>query len=64
MAETQALIFNARLDAVVCGVFLVLVTTILIDSMWLWIGIMRGTRRAYSRETTFVLTRLGPEETW
>jgi carbon starvation protein len=64
VGEMQAVIFNARLDAVVCGIFLVLVTTILIDSMWLWIGIVRGTRPAYSRETTFVPTRLGPEETW
>ncbi len=64
VAEMQAVIFNARLDAVVCGIFLVLVTTILIDSIWLWIGIVRGTRPAYSRETAFVLTRLGPEETW
>jgi carbon starvation protein len=62
--ETQAVIFNARLDAVVCGVFLVLVTMILLDSIRLWIGIARGTRPAYSRETTFVPTRLGPEETW
>ncbi len=64
VSEMQAVIFNARLDAVVCGVFLVLVTTILIDSLWLWIGIVRGTRPAYSRETAFVLTRLGPEESW
>src|SRR4029450_13149536 len=42
LAETQTLIFNARLDAVVCGVFLVLVTTILLDSIRLWVGILRG----------------------
>ena len=38
-AATQTLIFNARLDAVLCGVFLVLVATILLDSMRVWIGI-------------------------
>ena len=62
--RSQAVIFNARLDAVVCGIFLVLVTTILIDSMRLWIGILRGTRPAQIRETAFVPTQLGPEESW
>jgi len=36
VAATQTLIFNARLDAVLCGVFLVLVATILLDSMRVW----------------------------
>jgi carbon starvation protein len=64
VTEMHAVIFNARLDAVVCGIFLVLVTTILIDSIRLWIGIVRGTRPAQIRETTFVPTQLGPEESW
>ncbi|MCX6634162.1 MAG: carbon starvation protein A, partial [Acidobacteria bacterium] len=38
VAETQTLIFNNRLDAVVCGIFLVLVTTILADSIRVWTG--------------------------
>jgi len=62
VAETQTLIFNARLDAVVCGVFLVLVTTILIDSIRVWSGILRGTREATVREAPFVLSQLRPEE--
>ena len=61
-AETQTLIFNARLDAVVCGIFLVLVTTILVDSIRLWIGILRGTRDARVSETPFVMSHLRPEE--
>jgi carbon starvation protein len=64
VGEMQAVIFNARLDAVVCGIFLVLVPMILMDSIRLWIGIARGTRPALSREAPFVPTRLGPEETW
>ena len=44
--ETRALIFNARLDAALCGVFLVLVATILIDSIRIWTGILRGSREA------------------
>jgi len=62
VAETQALIFNAQLDAVVCGMFLVLVATVLIDSIRVWTGILRGTREAVVSETPFVLSQLRPEE--
>ena len=61
-AATQTLIFNARLDAVLCGVFLLLVTTILLDSMRVWIGILRGTREARVCEAPFVLSQLRAEE--
>jgi len=61
-AATRALIFNARLDAAVCGVFLVLVATILVDSIRVWAGILRGTREARITETPFVLSHLRPEE--
>ncbi len=62
LAATQTLIFNARLDAVVCGVFMVLVATILLDSIRVWIGILRGTREAPVREAPFVLSQLRAEE--
>jgi carbon starvation protein len=62
VAATQALIFNARLDAALCGVFLLLVTTILLDSMRVWIGILRGTRDARVCEAPFVLSQLRAEE--
>jgi carbon starvation protein len=62
LAETQTLIFNARLDAVICGLLLVMVTTILIDSLRVWMGILRGTRRAEVCEAPFVLSQLRPEE--
>ncbi|MDB4877992.1 MAG: carbon starvation protein CstA [Gemmatimonadetes bacterium] len=55
---TAALIFNARLDAAICGVFLVLVATILLDSVRVWAGILRGTRERTSTETPFVVSRL------
>ncbi len=62
VAETKTLILNARLDAVVCGIFLVLVSLILIDSVRLWVGILRGTREARITESPFVVSRLRPEE--
>ena len=37
---TEVLIFNARLDAVVCGTLLLLVAVILIDSIRVWIGLI------------------------
>ena len=43
---TATLIFNARLDAVICGVLMVLVAIILLDSFRVWFGILRGTRDA------------------
>ena len=62
LGEVKALIFNNQLDAVVCGVFLVLVATILADSIVLWTGILRGQRDARNLESPFVRSRLSAEE--
>ncbi|MCZ2080523.1 MAG: carbon starvation protein A [Bryobacteraceae bacterium] len=62
IAETQARIFNERLDAAVCGIFLVLVTTILLDSIRVWVGILRGTRDATIHEAPYVPSALRAEE--
>ena len=40
VVDTQSTIFNERLDAVVCGVFLSLVTLIVLDSLRVWIGLL------------------------
>ncbi len=61
-AATKTLIFNNYLNAVVCGLFLVLVTTIVLDSLRIWIGILRGTRERTTSEAPFVLSQLRPEE--
>jgi carbon starvation protein len=60
-ADTSALIFNARLDAAVTGIFLILVATILIDSIRVWAGILRGSKPAASTETPFIPSRLAEE---
>src|SRR6266704_3356546 len=62
IAETQTLIFNARLDAFICAVFVVLVGTVLLDSIRIWAGFLKGTRSAEVVEAPFVLSRLSPEE--
>ncbi len=54
-AATQTLIFNARLDAALCGILLLMVATILVDSLRVWYGILRGTRPARVAESPFVL---------
>jgi carbon starvation protein len=62
IAETNTLIFNARLDAVLCGIFLVLVTMIVVDSVRVWAGILRGTAESRTNESPFVMTQLRTEE--
>jgi carbon starvation protein len=62
VSATGALIFNARLDAVICGLLLVLVAVILLDSLRVWSGLLWGGRKQEVREAPFVLSRLSPEE--
>ncbi len=61
VAQTHAVIFNQRLDAVVCGVFLLLVSIILIDSIRVWHGLVRGTRALATSEAPFVASQLEAE---
>jgi carbon starvation protein len=61
LSETQAVAFNERLDAFVCGAFLLLVAIIVLDSLRVWYGLLRGTRAAVSSESPFVLSRMEAE---
>jgi carbon starvation protein len=61
LADTRAVIFNEHLDAVVCGGFLVLVAVILLDSLRVWYGLLRGTRENVSSETPFIPSQLETE---
>lgn len=62
IAQTQTLIFNARLNAFVCSLFIVLVTAILLDSFRVWYGILAGKRPAALNETPFVPSQLASEQ--
>jgi len=62
VAEVKAMIFNARLDALLCAVFLALVSLVVFDSVRLWIGIFRGTREARVLESPFVRSDLRTED--
>ena len=53
---------HAHLDAVVCGILMVLVAIVLADSLRVWVGILRGTADAEIREAPFVLSQLQAEE--
>ena len=61
LAETHAVIFNERLDALVCSVFLLLVFVVLVDSARVWVGLLRRTRARVSSEAPFIATRIGVE---
>ncbi len=58
LRETHAVIFNERLDAVLCGVFLLLVTIIVIDSLRTWFGLLSGTRSRTTSETPFMESQI------
>ncbi len=61
-AATQTLIFNARLDAAICGIFMVLVAVILADSVRVWARILAGSGDRRVHEAPFVASRLQAEE--
>jgi carbon starvation protein len=58
---TARLIFNNRLDAVVTGVLVVMVTLVLVESLRQWAAILSGAREARVKEAPFVKTRLVEE---
>ena len=61
IAETHAVIFNERLDAIVCATFLILVLIIVLDSVRVWFGLLRGTHAAATSEAPFVPSTLEVE---
>src|SRR5262249_35964517 len=60
-ADLARRIFNDRLDTVVCGLLIVLVSVIVIESARQWISVIFGRREAVTQEAAFVTTRYAEE---
>jgi hypothetical protein len=56
------LIFNDRLDAMVTGALIIMVTLVLIESVSGWISVLLGRSQSGVRESPFVATRFATEE--
>jgi carbon starvation protein len=57
IAETQRLIFNQRLDAVVTAVFALMILVLLLEAVVQWTAILSKRREAVLRESPYVRTR-------
>lgn len=56
------LVFNNRLDAVVTGILIAMVSMLLLESVRQWIEVLRGRKESKIVEAPFVLTRLAEEQ--
>ena len=56
LSATHTLIFNNRLDAVMCGLLMILVAITILDSVRAWYGILRGSRSSRTSEAPFVVS--------
>jgi carbon starvation protein len=54
-------IFNDRLDAAVCGLLIVLVSAIVVESAMQWISVVSGRKQAATQESPFVATAYAEE---
>jgi carbon starvation protein len=61
-SASARLIFNDRLDALVTGVLIFMVALILIESAFLWMGVLSGKKQARVKESPFVPTQFVTEE--
>jgi carbon starvation protein len=60
--ETAKLIFNDRLDAVVTGLLVIMVVTILAESILEWSRVLSGRKVGSCKEAPYVPTRFATEE--
>ncbi len=61
MEGLQRRIFNDQLDAAVCGLLVVLVSVIVIESGTQWISVITGRRKPATQEAPFVATQYAEE---
>jgi len=57
----QRKIFNAQLDAVVCGLLVALVSVIVIESAMVWVSVISGRKKPATQEAPFVATQYAEE---
>jgi len=60
--ELSRLIFNDRLDAVVTGILICMVTLILLESTLLWAGVVSGQREVKIKESPFEMSKFAEEQ--
>jgi carbon starvation protein len=58
IAETERLIFNCKLDAVVAGVFAALVLVLLIEAIGEWYRILSGRKQPVLQEAPYLATQM------
>ena len=61
VAGLQRRIFNDQIDAAVCGLLIVLVSVIVIESALQWISVISGRKQATTQEAPFVKTAYAGE---
>jgi carbon starvation protein len=61
LAGLQRRILNDRLDAAVCGLLIVLVSVIVVESTLQWISVLSGRKQAATQEAPFVATAYAEE---
>jgi carbon starvation protein len=61
-SDLARFMFNDRLDALVAGVLVCLVSVILVESVIEWARVLSGRKEACVKETAFVTTRFAADE--
>jgi carbon starvation protein len=62
IADTQRVIFNQRLDAVVTMVLASMILVLLVEALGQWYAILSGRKKAVLRETPYVATQWGEDD--
>ena len=61
LADTQRLIFNQRLDAVVTGVLALMILVLIVEALVQWSSLLSRRREAVLHESPYVATRWAPD---
>jgi carbon starvation protein len=61
LADTQRLIFNQRLDAVVTGVLALMILVLIVEALVQWSALLSRRREPVLHESPYVATRWAPD---